>query len=352
MPSTRNSEPETRNAKPETRNAVPFWPDKRVLVTGGYGFVASHILEQLLAEGAECFTVALERPAESYLALRGLESRVTVSYGSVAEAGVIGRIVNEHEIEVVLHLAAQALVGAAGRSPLSTWEANVRGTYTLLEECRREWREGAGVLRGIVVASSDKAYGEQPDLPYTEAHSLNGLNPYDASKACADILARAYHHSFRLPVAVTRCANIYGPGDLNFSRIVPSVMRNFARGERPLIRSDGSPVRDYLFVTDAVEAYLQLAGAVSAGAAAGEAFNFGTGDPVSVRQLVQEIAEVAGRQDLEPDVRGEVAGEISRQYIDSTQAATRLAWHPRVSRREGLSATWEWYRRHLTAEPV
>ncbi len=318
-------------------------------MTGGYGFVASHLLERLLSEGADCFTLAIERPAESYLALRGLESRVTVAFGSVAEPGTVGRIVNEHEIELVLHLAAQAIVGAAGRSPLSTFETNVRGTYLLLEECRREWREGAGALKSVVVASSDKAYGEQPELPYTEAHSLNGLNPYDASKACADVLARAYHQSFRLPVAVTRCANIYGPGDLNLSRIVPSVMQDLIQGRRPVIRSDGSPVRDYLFVSDAVEAYLGLAEAAAAGDAAGEAFNFGTGDPVSVLRLVKEIAEVAGCQDLEPDVRGEAAGEISRQYIDSTKAAGRLGWRPQVSRREGLSATWAWYRDTLTA---
>jgi CDP-glucose 4,6-dehydratase len=325
------------------------WTGKRVLVTGGYGFVASHIIERLVGAGAHCFTIAVERPSQAYLTRQGLESQITVALADIADAGSVRRVLNEHEVEVVFHLAAQAIVGAAMRSPLSTLESNVRGTYVLLEECRLQWSEGEGGLRAVVVASSDKAYGEQPSLPYTEAQPLGGINLYDASKACADILSRCYHHSYGLPVAVTRCANIYGPGDLNFSRIIPSVMRDLFNGRRPLIRSDGSPVRDYMYVSDAADGYLTLAEAVMAGVGVGEALNFGTGDPVSVLDLTQEIVEVAGKPDLEPDVRGEAAGEISRQYIDASKADSMLGWRARTARREGLQTTWEWYAAYLAS---
>ncbi len=324
-----------------------IWRGKRVLVTGGYGFVASHIIERLLSAGAECLTLAVERPPESYLALSGSEGRVAAAFGSVSDAAAVERVLSDREVQVVFHLAAQAIVGAASRSPLPTFESNVRGTYVLLEECRRAWNAGAGPLQAVVVASSDKAYGEQPDLPYTEAHSLNGLNPYDASKVCTDVLTRCYAHSYGLPAAVTRCANIYGPGDLNFSRMIPSVMRDLASGRRPVIRSDGSPVRDYLYVADAVNAYLCLAEAVLESKAVGEAVNFGTGDPVSVLQVTREMVEVSGRTDLVPDVQGRAASEISRQYIDATRARELLGWAPTVSRADGLRASWDWYSAHL-----
>jgi len=322
------------------------WRGRSVLVTGGYGFVASHVLERLLTLGAKCCTLALERPAESYLALSGAEGRVTVCLGDVADAAAVERMLVDHEVEVVLHLAAQAIVGSASQSPLTTFEANVRGTYVLLEECRRAWRKGEGAVQAVVVASSDKAYGDQDKLPYTEDQPLNGINPYDASKVCADVLSRCYAHSYGLPVAVTRCANIYGPGDLNPSRIIPGVMRDLFEGRRPLIRSDGSPVRDYMYVADAVDGYLSLAEHVPGGSCPGEALNFGTGDPVSVIELTREIVDASGRADLEPDVRGEAAGEISRQYIDASRARELLGWEPRTSRADGLRGAWEWYSRY------
>ncbi|MBM3499231.1 MAG: NAD-dependent epimerase/dehydratase family protein [Armatimonadetes bacterium] len=328
---------------------APTWQGKRVLITGGYGFVASHIAEGLLAAGAECVTLAVERPAESYLALAGLEERLTVACGSIVEAATVERVLSDHAVQVVFHLAAQAIVGAASRSPLPTFESNVRGTYVLLEECRRAWREGRGDLQAVVVASSDKAYGEQRELPYTERHSLNGLNPYDASKVCTDVLARCYARSFGLPTAVTRCANIYGPGDLNFSRMVPSVMRDLFERRRPVIRSDGSPVRDYLYIADAVAGYVRLAEAVLRGELVGEAMNFGTGEPVSVLQISREIVEASGRTDLEPDVQGQAAGEISRQYIDASHATAALGWRACTSRRDGLRTSWAWYSDYLSA---
>lgn len=319
----------------------------RVLVTGGYGFVGSHLIQRLLAAGAECVTIAAERPAESYLALAGLDNKVSVVFGDVADASTVARTLGDHEIEVVFHLAARAIVGTAARTPLATFETNVRGTYVLLDQCRDAWEQKARHLRAVVVASSDKAYGEQPVLPYTESHPLNGLGPYDASKACADILTRCYARTFGLPAAVTRCANIYGPGDFNFTRMVPSVMRDLALGRRPVIRSDGSPVRDYLYITDAVEGYLRLAEALLEGRALGEAVNYGTGNPVSVLEITREMAQVAGRSDLEPDVRGEAAGEISRQYIDATKARELLGWAPTTPRLEGLRAAWEFYRAYF-----
>jgi CDP-glucose 4,6-dehydratase len=325
------------------------WAGRRVLVTGGHGFVGGHLTERLAGLGADCFVLAIERPRESYLSLSGTESGVTVILGDVADGAAVERVLKGHDIQAVFHLAAQAIVGTAGRSPLPTFEANVRGTYVLLEESRRAWESGRGALQAVVVASSDKAYGEQPDLPYTEAHPLNGLNPYDASKACTDILTRCYAQSYGLPAAVTRCANIYGPGDLNLSRMVPSVLRDLAHGRRPVIRSDGTPVRDYLYVTDAVDGYLQLGVHVLAGEGVGEAVNFGTGDPVSVLQVTREMVEVSGRTDLQPDVQGTASGEISRQYLDATRANRSLGWAARVSRREGLQASWEWYREYFAA---
>jgi CDP-glucose 4,6-dehydratase len=325
------------------------WVGKRVLITGGYGFVASHLIERLLDLGATCLTISIDRPAQSYLQLAGLEPQITLTLGDISTPGAVARLLNEQEVNVVLHLAAQAIVGAANRSPLSTFESNIRGSYMLLEDCRREWREGAGPLQAVVVASSDKAYGEQPDLPYHEAHPLNGLNPYDASKACVDVLSRCYHQTYGLPVAVTRCANIYGPGDINFSRIVPSVIRDLLAGERPVIRSDGSPVRDYMYIADAVSAYLTLAEALLRGEAGGEAFNFGTGDPVSVLQFTREIAQAGGRTDLEPDVRGAAPAEISRQFLDSTKAARMLGWRATTTRADALRASWEWYTEYLSA---
>ncbi|MGQ9731712.1 MAG: GDP-mannose 4,6-dehydratase [Candidatus Zipacnadales bacterium] len=331
---------------------ITTWSHRRVLVTGGYGFVGSHLLARLLNAGANCFTIAIERPAQSYLSVEGLESGVSVTLGDVGDRLTLERILNEHEIEIVFHLAAQSIVGVASRSPLSTFEANVRGTYVLLEECRRLWREGAGHLRAVVVASSDKAYGEQPVLPYTEAHPLQGLNPYDASKVCADVLARSFAYSYGLPVAVTRCANIYGPGDLNFSRLIPSVMRDLTHGVRPIIRSDGSPVRDYLYITDAVEGYVRLAEALREGCYAGEAFNFGSGDPVSVLEITREMIAVSDKQHLEPDVRGQAVGELSRQFIDATKARECLGWVPQTPRLEGLRQSWKWYSTYLASDLV
>jgi CDP-glucose 4,6-dehydratase len=258
------------------------------------------------------------------------------------------RVLNEHEVDEVFHLAAQTIVGTANRSPLATWEANVRGTYSLLEACR-----GLGTVKRVVVASSDKAYGDHDELPYREDFALQPRYPYDVSKACTDLIARSYANTYDLPVAVTRLANLYGPGDLNWSRIIPDSARALARGERPVIRSDGTPERDYLYVEDAVDAYLAIGASLDDPAHRGRAWNAGWGKPIPVIDVVRTLISVSG-SDAEPDVQGEGTphGEIDRQYLDSTKIRTQFGWEPRVDLREGLSRTIEWYAAHPEVRPA
>jgi CDP-glucose 4,6-dehydratase len=253
-------------------------------------------------------------------------------------------VLNEHEVDEVYHLAAQTIVGTANRSPMATWDANVRGTYTLLEACR-----SLGTVRRVVVASSDKAYGDHDVLPYREDFALQPRYPYDVSKACTDMIARSYACTYDLPVAVTRLANLYGPGDLNWSRIVPDSARALARGERPVIRSDGTPERDYLYVEDAVDAYLAVGASLDRPELRGRAWNAGFGKPIPVIDLVRTLISVSGR-DVEPDVQGEGTphGEIDRQYLDSTAIREQLGWEPRWDLEKGLTATWEWYERRCS----
>ncbi len=318
------------------------WQGRRVLVTGAHGFLAGHLIEALLERRAEVVGLVRDCPAQSYLQLRGLNSRITRVNGDITDLDTCRRTINEHEVEVVFHLAAQAIVGMANRSPLSTFESNIRGSYVLLEACRELWRDKSP-FRAVVCASSDKAYGDQEELPYREDAPLLGLHPYDASKSCADLIARAYHKTYGLPVAVTRCANLYGPGDLNFSRIVPATAKSVIEGERPIIRSDGSPKRDYLYVKDAVEGYLTLADAVISGIASGRAYNLGTGIPVTVLQLVDEIIKAAG-SDLRPDVQGTASSEIQHQYLDPTRAREELGWEARTPLAQGLTESLAWYK--------
>jgi CDP-glucose 4,6-dehydratase len=276
----------------------------------------------------------------------GLEQRCVVVVADLTDYESLLRILNEHEVRAVFHLAAQAIVRTANRGPLSTWESNVRGTYTLLEACR----SGAGQIERIVVASSDKAYGNHDELPYREHFALRARNPYDVSKACADMIARSYAVAYELPVAVTRLANVYGPGDLNWSRLIPDTARALARGERPVIRSDGTPERDYLYVEDAVDAYLAVAASLDRPELRGRAWNAGCAAPVSVREVVERLIAVSGRH-VEPDIKGEGTprGEIDRQFLDSSPIREELGWNARFDLDRGLPITWEWYRRHLRA---
>jgi CDP-glucose 4,6-dehydratase len=279
--------------------------------------------------------------------LEGIEERCVIAQADLVDYEAVVRVLNEHGVSSVFHLAAQTIVGTANRSPLSTFEANIRGTYVLLEACR-----AAGVvgqpLEAVVVASSDKAYGEHDELPYREDFPLRAAYPYDVSKACTDMLARSYAVTYGLPVAVTRLANVYGGGDVNWSRVVPDTARALAAGERPVIRSDGTPERDYLYIDDAVEAYLAVAASLEREEMAGRAWNAGCGKPVSVREIAERLARAAGK-DVEPDIRGEGTphGEIDRQWLDSTAIREELGWAPRVDLDAGLAMAWAWYERHL-----
>ncbi len=289
--------------------------------------------------------VALRRDVEpdSRFRTEGIEDRCIVAMADLTDHDALVRVLNEHEVGEVFHLAAQTIVSTANRSPLATWEANVRGTWSLLEACR-----SLGTVRKIVVASSDKAYGDHVELPYREDFALQPRYPYDTSKACADLIARSYAHTYSLPIAVTRLANIYGPGDVNWSRLVPDTARALAAGERPVIRSDGTPERDYLYVEDAVEAYLAIAASLDRPQFHGRAWNAGWGKPVKVVDLVRTLIEVSGVA-VEPDLHGTGTphGEIDRQYLDSSAIRAELGWEPRWELAEGLRAAWEWYRRHL-----
>jgi len=320
---------------------------KRALVTGGHGFVASHLARALLERGDSVAVLDLEPPPLSGLVLQGVAPEVELIEADLRDARAVAATVEGAEFDVVFHLAAQTLVGPAMTDPAATFEANVLGTWNLLEACRR------AEVPAVVVASSDKAYGPSDELPYRETMQLRPASPYEASKAAADAIALSYRPAFGIPVAVTRFANIYGGGDLNFSRLVPEAIAAVLDGRRPRIRSDGSPERDFLHVDDAVAAYLAIEHAVGAGGpAAGEAFNAGGERPYAVAEVLETIAAVSGTG-LEPEFQGtgNPAGEIDRQYVDSTKLRRLTGWAPAVELPDGLTRTLEWYRNHPEARP-
>ena len=317
--------------------------DSTVLVTGAQGFIGSWLAERLLEEGARVVVPRRDFEPDARFRTDGIEQRCVVVAADVQDYEAMARVLNEHSVDTVFHLAAQTIVGTANRSPLSTFEANVRGTYVLLEACRAVGVVGDPIAR-IVVASSDKAYGSHDELPYREDFALQPTFPYDVSKACTDMIARSFAATYELPVAVTRLANVYGGGDLNWSRIVPDSCRALASGEAPVIRSDGTPERDYLYVEDAVDAYLAVARSLDDERLRGRAWNAGWGSPLAVREIVGRLIAVAGA-DVEPDVRGEGTphGEIDRQYLDSSAIRAELGWQPRIGLDEGLRRSYEWY---------
>ncbi|MBA2763283.1 MAG: GDP-mannose 4,6-dehydratase [Thermoleophilaceae bacterium] len=314
------------------------------LVTGAQGFIGSWLTERLLDEGARVVVPRRDSPAVSRFRLQGLEARCDVVTADLIDYAPLARVLNEYSVDTVFHLAAQTIVGTANRSPLSTFESNIRGSYNLLEACRSVASDGHPIDR-IVVASSDKAYGSHEVLPYREEFELKATYPYDVSKACTDMIARSYAITYELPVAVTRLANVYGGGDFNFSRIVPDSARSLLAGERPVIRSDGSPQRDYIYAADAVEGYLTVADSLDRPELRGRAWNLGAGELISVAQIVGRLIAAAG-SDLEADIRGEGVppGEIDRQQLDSTRIREQLGWAPRWSLDRGLAETYDWYR--------
>jgi len=324
---------------------MSFWRNRNVFVTGASGLLGSWTVQELVARGANVVALLRDWVPASRLVSHGLLDRITVVRGALEDAPLLLRAVNEHEIETVLHLGAQTIVGTASRSPVSTFEANIRGTWNLLEACRL----CSKLVRRVIVASSDKAYGEHPVLPYTEEAPLIGRFPYDVSKSCADLITLSYWHTYKLPVAVTRCGNLFGGGDLNFNRLVPGTIRAALQGQRPLIRSDGSFIRDYFYVRDAAGAYLALAERMDDPAFLGQAFNFGTETPVSVLEMVQAILTRLGRTALAPLIQNEASHEIQRQYLDCAKARRLMDWQPGYTLAQGLDEAIGWYREWLAA---
>ena len=319
-----------------------FWLDRPVLITGCTGLLGSWLTIALVDAGAQVVGLIRDRVPHSHLYRSGYQDRIAVVRGDVTDYALLERAMNEYEVETVFHLAAQTTVTAANRAPLSTLETNVKGTWTVLEAARR-----SPTVRRVVVASSDKAYGALTTLPYTEDMPLRGEHPYDVSKACADLIAQAYATTYGMAVGITRCANLYGGGDLNWSRIVPGTIRSALRGEPPVVRSDGTPRRDYLYVKDAVRAYLTLAEQLDRPEVQGEPFNFGTNRPRTVLEIVQAVLAAVGRDDLQPVVLGTAAHEIQDQYLDSTKAQRMLGWESSDSLEQVLRETVAWYREFI-----
>ena len=335
-----------------------FWKNRPVLVTGASGFVGAHIARALLDRGAEVF--CLQRHPDLPGALTHLRlthgvapvnqdnqgnggNRLRVISGAIEDRPQLQLALDKYGIDSVFHLAAQSIVGIAALSPVDTFEANIRGSYNLLEACRVH----GGHVRRVVIASSDKAYGAQPSLPYTEDMPLQGKFPYEVSKSCTDLITQSYFHSYNLPVAIARCGNIYGGGDLNWSRIVPATIRSFLRGESPQIRSDGRYVRDYIYVKDVTRAYLRVAECMDDPNVQGQAFNFSPERALTVLEIVSEIQRLMNYPNLAPQVLNVAHGEIFSQYLSAEKAQRVLSWRPRYSLEDGLRETIEWYREYL-----
>ena len=324
-----------------------YWKGKRVFVTGATGFLGSWIVKYLLDYGAHVTTLVRDKPANSNFYLMGLNTRVNVVDGDVKDHESITRTMNEYEIDTVIHLAAQALVGPALNLPIETFEVNVRGTWNVLEAARKSKN-----IQRVVVASSDKAYGSHEKLPYDEDAILNGRYPYDVSKSCADMIAQSYFITYGLPVGITRCGNLYGPGDMNFSRIVPGTFKSIIKNENPSIRSDGTFKRDYFFVHDAVNGYLTLTKALDNTNIRGHAFNLAPQRPLTVLELFQKMIDVSGKTQLKPIIKNEAKQEIRDQYLSNDKAKKLLGWSPKYTVEEGLRETYDWYVKFFKNEPI
>ncbi len=326
----------------DPRQPVPggFWHGRRVLITGATGIVGSWLVKELLGRGAQVVALVRDADPQTELYRSGDIARVFVVNGVLEDFATLERAINMHEAETVFHLGAQTLVGVADRFPLATFESNIRGTYNLLEACRLH----RDLVAQVVVASSDKAYGASPGVPYTEDMPLNGRQPYEVSKSCADLIAQSYHHAYGLPVAIARCGNVYGGGDLNWSRLVPGTIRSLLNRERPIVRSDGKHVRDYIYVRDAVLAYMCLAERLDDERVRGGAFNFGTETPQTVLAVIAGISRLMDCEDVEPDIRCDARNEIRNQHLSAARSREVLGWRPRYDLLTGLAETIEWYR--------
>jgi len=315
-----------------------FWLDRPTFVTGGTGLVGGWLVRWLVEAGAEVVCLVRDWVPQSELVRSSLVEQVRVVRGDVREQALLERVLGEYEVDTVIHLAAQAIVPIANRNPVSTFDTNIRGTWSLLEACRR-----SPLVKQIVLASSDKAYGDQPVLPYDENTPLQGRYPYDASKSCADLIAQSYAASFGLPVAITRCGNFYGGGDLNWNRVVPGTIRSILRGQNPIIRSDGKFVRDYFYVEDGTAAYILLAEKLAEKPELlGQAFNFSNELHITVLELVEKILKLM-ESDLQPVIRNEASSEIREQMLSAAKARSVLGWQPLFSLDQGLQRAIAWY---------
>lgn len=323
-----------------------MWRRKRVFVTGATGLVGAWLTEWLVQNGADVVALVRDGVPGSNFYRMGLDKKVATVRGTLEDYALMSRVINEYEVEVVFHLAAQTIVGIANANPLSTFSANIEGTWNVLEAARLSKR-----VKAVVLASSDKAYGTHEVLPYTEDAPLIGRHPYDVSKSCADLIAQAYWVTYKLPVAITRCGNFYGGGDLNFNRIVPGTIRSLLDGQRPIIRSDGTLIRDYFYVRDGVDAYVTTAERLLAGGAGGEAYNFSNEIQVNVKELVDIISRVAGITNLPPVVMNDAPNEIPHQYLSAEKARTQLGWKSGWTLEQGMAETVAWYREYF-ADPA
>ncbi len=322
-----------------------FWHERPVLVTGCTGLLGSWLTQALVEAGADVVGLIRDQVPQSPLVRSGTLHRIRVVRGDVSDYATMERALNEYEVETLFHLAAQTIVGIANRAPLSTFESNVKGTWVTLEAARR-----TPTLQRIVVASTDKAYGTQPVLPYTEEMPLHGEHPYDVSKSAADLITQSYAFTYKMPIAITRCANIYGGGDLNWNRLIPGTLRSLLQGQPPIIRSDGTYVRDYLYVKDAVRAYMMLAETLDRPEVQGQAFNCGTDAPASVLEMARLMLAISPHPELEPVVLNEASHEIERQYLDSGKIERLVGWVPQWRREDALRETLGWYADYLEEE--
>jgi len=323
----------------ENMNAE-YWKNRNVLVTGCTGFLGSHITRKLTSLGSNVTGLVRDYVPHSNLYYKN-NIDINIVSGCLEDLNILERTIGEYEIDTVFHLAAQAIVGVANRNPISTFEANIKGTWNVMEACRK-----SPTVKNIVVASSDKAYGEQAELPYNESMSLKGSHPYDVSKSCADLISQAYYKTYGLPVCITRCGNLYGGGDLNFNRIIPQTIKSVIQSEAPVIRSDGSFVRDYLYVEDGVTGYITLAEKMEELKLFGEAFNFSNEIQLTVLELVNKILTIM-ESDLKPVILSQGSNEIKRQYLSAEKSREILGWKHEFGIDEGLKRTVEWYRNYL-----
>jgi CDP-glucose 4,6-dehydratase len=322
-----------------------FWLDRPTFVTGGTGLVGSWLVQRLVEAGADVVCLVRDWVPQSELVRSRLIEKVKVVRGDIRDQAMLERVLGEFEIDTVIHLAAQTIVTIANRNPVSTFESNIAGTWNLLEACRRSPK-----VKQVVMASSDKAYGDQENLPYDENTPLQGQHPYDVSKSCADLIAHTYAVSYGFPVAITRCGNFYGGGDLNWNRIIPGTIRSILRGQRPVIRSDGQFIRDYFYVEDGAAAYMLLAEQLAARPELkGEAFNFSNEIQVTVSQIVEKILRLMNTP-LEPEIRNEASNEIRHQYLSADKARRLLGWAPMFTLDEALAKTITWYKDFLVME--